>query len=93
MRHLFILGCLYGKAGFWGQVDLGVAITGIKGALLDPPNFRAAGRFVGQGARDTTRAFSSQLMTEFPIEVSKDLLFQFCHGFGVDAEALFDSRH
>ena len=53
-RFLAILGSLYGRAGYFGPVDVGVAVTGLKDALSSADLWGTTWRF-GNRASDTSQ--------------------------------------
>ena len=77
LRFMNFIASLYEQAGYIGMVDIGLAITGIKGTVpCMPRNFRfdrIAVPYDRDTYRKTTRASALTIRKE-PIEVSKDLI-------------------
>jgi hypothetical protein len=86
MRYLYFLGQLYRTSGFVGQADLGWAATGIRHGRpfsLTKEWYLTGSVFASKNARGNSRVFANDLSRRH-CEISQELLFQFCHGLGID---------
>lgn len=79
LRFLVFIGKLYEKAKYFGMVDLGVALTGVKGATLYTQNIRYRdyfGSYEENQYRKTLRTSAITLVDE-PRQVARQLFMPF----------------
>jgi hypothetical protein len=81
-RFLAAVGAFYERAGFFGTVDLGVAVTGIQGgvSMTDiQTGFPRDRRYPQERFASTTRVLAGELVRD-PSAVATDLLRTFLDG-------------
>lgn len=77
IRFLSFLGMLYEKAGYFGMVDLGLAITGIRGCIPHMPNNFRFNRIAVPYPIDTyrkTSRVSALVFKEDAIQLAKEMI-------------------
>lgn len=81
LRFLALLGALYSQARYIGMVDIGIALTGLKGSIIDTTDYitRARRTPYDRDQYRKTRRVSALVLKDDPEDIAKSLLNPLFH--------------
>lgn len=89
LQFLWIAQAVYRKASFWGEVDLGIVLTGLMDCRLGANNDRILGQPFGVERMSKMLRIPTARLDSDSTELIRELFGDFYYGLQVDPESLF----